>query len=103
MISIAGAPTRPLWISLCVFTVVGTLLYLLETVNTFSAAYGSSGDTAISIHLELLVTLLFEHIPLATIDYFVARYEMQKFHANCKVIDIYINLYMYIQVQQAVR
>ena len=74
---VIGPPSRDLWISMCVFTIVGTLLYFPETVNTFSALYTTDGDTVLPIHLELGVTLLFEHIPLAIIDYFVARCRRQ--------------------------
>ena len=36
---VIGPPTRNLWTSLCVFTVFGTLLYIPETINTFSVLY----------------------------------------------------------------
>lgn len=36
---VIGPPSRELWISMCVFTVFGTLLYIPETINTFSALY----------------------------------------------------------------
>ena len=36
---VIGPPTFGLWISLCVFTVFGTLFYIPETINTFSALY----------------------------------------------------------------
>ena len=36
---VIGPPTRDLWICMCVFTVLGTLLYIPETINTFSALY----------------------------------------------------------------
>jgi len=34
---VIGPPTRDMWISLCFFTVVGTVLYIPETINTVSA------------------------------------------------------------------
>lgn len=40
---VIGPPTRDLWISMCVFTVFGTLLYIPETINTFSALYRLAG------------------------------------------------------------
>lgn len=36
---VIGPPTRDQWICLCFFTIVGTLLYFPETMNTFSAMY----------------------------------------------------------------
>ena len=36
---VIGPPTQELWNVLCVFTVFGTLLYIPETINTFSALY----------------------------------------------------------------
>ena len=38
---VIGPPTKDLWTSLCVFTVFGTLLYIPETINTFSVLYRS--------------------------------------------------------------
>ena len=36
---VIGPPTKDLWTSLCVFTVFGTLLYIPESINTFSVLY----------------------------------------------------------------
>jgi len=36
---VIGPPTQDLWTSLCVFTVIGTLLYIPESINTFSVLY----------------------------------------------------------------
>jgi hypothetical protein len=36
---VIGPLTRDLWICMCVFTVIGTLLYIPESINTFSALY----------------------------------------------------------------
>jgi len=36
---VIGPPTQDLWTSLCVFTVFGTLLYIPESINTFSVLY----------------------------------------------------------------
>lgn len=74
---VIGPPSRDLWISMCLFTIVGTLFYFPETANTFSTIYSPDGETLVPIHLELIVTLCFEHIPLAIIDYFVARCRRQ--------------------------
>ena len=70
---IIGPPSWQLWFILCLFTVAGTLLFFPETVNTLSALFRPDGDTVVPIHLELLATLCFEHIPLAALDYFITR------------------------------
>ena len=70
---IIGPPSWQLWFILCLFTVAGTLLFFPETVNTLSALFRPDGDTVVPIHLELLATLIFEHIPLAALDYFITR------------------------------
>ena len=36
---VIGPPTQGQWTSLCVFTVLGTLLYIPESINTFSVLY----------------------------------------------------------------
>ena len=36
---VIGPPSQDLWTSLCVFTVFGTLLYIPESINTFSVLY----------------------------------------------------------------
>jgi len=36
---VIGPPTQEVWTSLCVFTVFGTLLYIPESINTFSVLY----------------------------------------------------------------
>jgi len=38
---VIGPPTQNLWTALCVFTVLGTLLYIPESINTFSVLYRS--------------------------------------------------------------
>ena len=67
-----GPPTLALWVSLCVFTGVGTIIYIPETINTFSVFF-NDGRCLVPIHLELLVTLPLESIPLAGINYFICR------------------------------
>ena len=39
---VIGPPTQELWTAMCVFTVLGTLLYIPESINTFSVLYRSS-------------------------------------------------------------
>jgi hypothetical protein len=36
---VIGPPPQDFWISLCFFTIVGTILYIPETINTISALY----------------------------------------------------------------
>ena len=36
---VIGAPMQDQWTALCVFTVFGTLLYIPESINTFSVLY----------------------------------------------------------------
>jgi len=36
---VIGPPTQQLWTVLCLFTVIGTLLYIPESINTFSVLY----------------------------------------------------------------
>jgi len=46
---------------------------ILSILLWFALCYSTQGDTLVPLHYELPVTLLFEHIPIAATDYFVAR------------------------------
>src|SRR6218665_496692 len=102
---VIGPPSGDVWISMCVFTIAGTLLYFPKTINTFSGLHTTDGDTYLPIHLELGVTLLFEHIPLAIVDYFVARCRRQfttKVATWChsvRLVFIFLRLVWYAHIE----
>ena len=69
---IIGAPPFYLWILLLIFTIVATITYVLECLNTFSVFF-LNGQTLVSIVLEQAVILSLEHIPLAATNFFICR------------------------------
>ena len=69
---IIGPPTPALWICLLGFTIVGSVLYIPETFNTFSVFF-YQGQTRWPLTYEMLVTVPLEHIPLSAINYFISH------------------------------
>ena len=63
-----------LWLPLCIFTIVGTILFFPEFANTLSSLFRSDGTTSMPLHVELLITLVFKYVPLATISYFTSKW-----------------------------
>lgn len=70
---VIGPPSRVLWYTLLIFTCISWLLYVPETLNSLSVLYSPARETYFSIAVEMTITLIFKHIPLSTVVYFVGR------------------------------
>ena len=73
---VIGPVPKFMWIILLVFTVVGTVLFVPETLNTLSVFF-CDGETKVPLIWEQLVILPLEQIPLAAINYFISRCRQQ--------------------------
>ena len=69
---VLGPPTYITWVTLFSFTILGTVAYIPETINTFSVFF-RDGQTLVPLTLELLATLTLEHIPLSAISYVISN------------------------------
>jgi len=69
---ITGPVPEFLWIMLLIFTLIGSVLYVLETINTFTV-FICNGQTKVPIVWEQLVIITLEHIPLAAINFFISQ------------------------------
>ncbi len=92
---VVGPPPKVTWVLLLVFTVISTILYIPETLNTLSVLrYG--GRTRFPIVHEQLLVLPLEHIPLCAINFFLSRCRgqyMTNFQTLCASIYImYISM-----------
>jgi hypothetical protein len=74
---VIGPPTFLMWLMLLLFTVVHTVLYIPETLNTFSVFLHEHGRPMFPLIYEMTLTLTTSHIPLAAINYFIARCRRQ--------------------------
>ena len=70
---VIGPPSRVLWYTLLTFTCMSWLLFVPETLNSLSVLYSPARETYFPIAIEMTVTLIFKHIPLSTVVYFVGR------------------------------
>ena len=76
---IMGPIPRFLWIMLLVFTLIGSVLYVLESINTFTVFCVKDGQTKFPIVWEQVFVLTLEHIPLTAVNFFIAQCRSQYF------------------------
>lgn len=74
---VLGPIPQFLWITLLVFTIVGSVFYVLESINTFSIFFSTDGQTKVPIVWEQMLILTLEHIPLAGINFFISQCRSQ--------------------------
>ncbi|KAK2165369.1 hypothetical protein LSH36_51g02031 [Paralvinella palmiformis] len=70
---VIGPPTFILWIFQVVFVSIGTVLFFFEAFNTVSIFHYKGETNFVPIHLELLATLPIKYIPIAAINFFIAK------------------------------
>lgn len=101
---IIGPPPPIMWISLLVFTIIGTVLYIPETLNTLSV-FCYDGQTRVLLTYEMLVTIPLEHIPISAVNYFISHCQksygslVQTYCGACSIVFYFIRLVWFAHME----
>lgn len=101
---VIGAPQKHMTMVLLGFTVLGTILYILETCNTFSV-FRCDGVTRVPVIHELIFIIALEHIPLSCINYIISKCRhnyatmYQTCFGACQITYILIRLVWFAHMQ----
>ena len=101
---VIGPPTHPQWMALLVFCIIGTVLYIPESLNTFSSLW-NNGRTYYPIVWELMLILPLEQIPLSAINYFIVRCRLkyinstQTFCGITNIVFVFVRLLWFAHME----